>query len=73
MKKTCKLSDFMKSVDPWLSENYIRRAYINDQGHFVLMFKDNIQNTYEIDDCNESQIKKVLMDLKEKGVPIGVP
>ena len=66
--KTCVLSDFMKSLRPWLSSSYIRKAYLNENGHFVLIFTDGIRNVYRIDDCEEAQLKNILEDMKREGV-----
>ncbi len=66
--KTCSLNDFMKSVKPWLSENYIKKAHINADGDFVLTFTDGVSNVYRVDDCTRAQLENVLSDLREKGV-----
>jgi len=68
--KTCNLSDFMKALTPWLDDAYIRKAYLDDNGHFVLLFTDGVKNVYQIEDCEKSQLKAILEDLKNKGVPI---
>lgn len=66
--KTCNLSDFMSSLTPWLNDNYIRKAYLDDKGHFVLLFTDGIKNVYRIEDCSTSQLEAIIEDLKNKGV-----
>lgn len=66
--ETCSLHDFIRSIKPWLSENYIRKAHINPDGDFVLDFTDGVRNIYRIDDCSKDQLMAVLSDLKEKGV-----
>jgi hypothetical protein len=68
--KTCSLNDFMEEIKPWLDKDYIKEAHLDDKGHFVLNFRDGMKNVYYIDDCNEVQIKKVLIDLKGKGIPV---
>jgi hypothetical protein len=68
--KTCNLSDFMKSLTPWLDDEYIRKAYVDDNGNFVLLFMDGVKNVYHIEDCEKSQLEKILEDLKKKGVAI---
>ena len=68
--KTCNMSDFMKALDPWLDEDYIRNAYMDDNGHFILLFKDGVKNVYHIEDCSKSQLQEILEDLKKKGVPV---
>jgi hypothetical protein len=66
--KTCNLSDFMSSLTPWLNDDYIRKAYLDDKGHFVLVFTDGIKNVYRIEDCSKSQLEAIIEDLKNKGV-----
>jgi predicted glycosyltransferase len=68
--KTCNLSDFMKALTPWLDDDYIRKACLDDNGHFVLLFTDGVKNVYHIEDCEKSQLNKILEDLKEKGISV---
>jgi hypothetical protein len=68
--KTCSLNDFMTEIKPWLDQDHIREARVDDKGHFVLQFLDGTKNVYYIDDCNEEQIKGVLKELKSKGIPV---
>ena len=67
---TCKFVDFMKVLEPWLSDDYIRRAYFDAQGNFKLWFVDGGQNAYRIDDCSAEQIKKAVEVLKQHGVTV---
>jgi hypothetical protein len=68
--KTCSLNDFMAEINPWLDKDYIKEAHLDDKGHFILQFRDGMKNVYHIDDCNEAQIRKVLSDLKKKGIQV---
>lgn len=68
--KTCNLSDFMNALTPWLDDDYIRKAYLDDNGHFVLLFTDGVKNVYQITDCEKSQLNDILEDLNKKGVPV---
>ena len=68
--KTCSLNDFMQEIGPWLDKGHIKEAFIDNKGHFVLVFLDGMKNVYYIDDCNEAQIKGVLNDLKSKGIAV---
>jgi hypothetical protein len=68
--KTCKLSDFMNALTPWLDDDYIRKAYLDDNGYFVLLFTDGVKNVYHITDCEKFQLNDVLEDLKKKGIPV---
>jgi len=52
------LNEFLLAVKPWISEEYIRKAYLDDNGNLVLDFRDGVKNVYQIDDCNAGQIKK---------------
>jgi hypothetical protein len=64
------LTDFLESMKPWLSKEYIQMAYLNEKDHLVLLFKDNVQNVYNINDCSKKQLKNILADLKSKGIVV---
>jgi predicted glycosyltransferase len=68
--KTCNLSDFMNALTPWLDDDYIRKAYLDDNGYFVLLFTDGVKNVYHITDCEKSQLNDILENLKKKGIPV---
>lgn len=68
--KTCMLTDFLESLKPWLSKDYIQMAYLNENDHLVILFKDNVQNVYNINDCSKTQLKNILADLKSKGIVV---
>lgn len=68
--KTCSLNDFMQELKPWLDKNHIRKALLDENGHFVVHFVDGMKNVYHVDDCNETQIKGVLKNLKAKGIAV---
>ena len=68
--KTYNLSDFMKELTPWLDDDYIRKVYVDENEHFVLLFKDVVKNVYHIEDCEKFRIEAILEDLKKKGVPV---
>jgi hypothetical protein len=70
--ETCHLSDFMKAIKPWLDDDYIRKAYLDDNGRFVLLFTDNVKNVYHIEDCEKSQLNAILEDMRKKGVAVEV-
>ena len=48
--ETCNLSNFMKTLTPWLSTDYLRKVYLNDEGHVTVLFTDGVRNVYRIDD-----------------------
>lgn len=66
--KTCNLDDFMAELNPWLDNDHIRKAYLDDNGHFVLRFRDGMKNIYNIDDCSNGHIKEILKDLAKRGI-----
>lgn len=68
--KTCSLSNFMQALTPWLSDDYIRNVCLDENGNLVLTFTDGVKETYQIDDCDISQLKAILEDLKNKGIPV---
>lgn len=68
--KTCKLNDFLEAVKPWMDTAYIRNAYLNADGHFVLTFMDGVTNTYQIDDCNAGQLEGILQNFEKKGITV---
>lgn len=70
--KTCKLSDFVQAIKPWLNDDYIRKAYLDANGDFVLLFMDGVKDVYRIEDCEKSQIKAILEDMKKQGVSVKI-
>ena len=60
----------MTSLTPWLDDDYIRKVYLDENGHFVLLFMDGVKNVYNIEDCEKSQLKTILEDLQNKGVSV---
>lgn len=67
---TCSLNDFLEELTPWLDKDYIKEAHVDDKGHFTLYFRDGMKNVYSIDDCNKSQVTKIITTLKNKGIPV---
>ncbi len=68
--KTCTLQDFMEELKPWLDRDHIRRAELDNRGHFTLYFIDGMKNVYSIDDCKVSQLNEVLKTLREQGIEV---
>ena len=68
--KTCGLSDFMASLRPWLSSKYIQQASLDEKEHFVLIFSDGIREVYRIDDCEETQLKEIIEEMKSEGIQV---
>jgi hypothetical protein len=71
--KTCTLNEFMLAVKPWVTDEYIHKAYLDDAGNLVLYFRDGVKNVYHIDDCTAGQIKKILRDFKKAGIDVVNP
>jgi len=68
--KQCSLNNFIASLGPWLDNNYIRSVSIDHKGHVTLFFMDGIRDTYDITDCDRSQVLKVCKDLSRSGIPV---
>jgi hypothetical protein len=66
--KNCTLSELVQSLKPWLSNNYIRKAKIDANGHLVIDFTDGVTDIYRVDDCTAEQLSHVLKELKNKGI-----
>jgi len=68
--QTCSLANFMQVLDPWLNEDYIRKAYLDDKGNFTLLFVDGGGQTYKIDDCTKDRLKDIMESIKKRGIPV---
>jgi hypothetical protein len=68
--KSCSLNDFMEEIKPWLDRDHIRRAEIDAEGRVILYFLDGMKNVYLVDDCNQTQVGRVLDDLRRKGIEV---
>lgn len=68
--KQCSLNDFMEELKPWLDTNHIRSAELGGGDKFTLYFLDGMKNVYQIDGCNEKQIRAVVSDLKKQGIAV---
>jgi hypothetical protein len=66
----CSLTDFMQAMEPWLSGDYIRKVSVYENQVFKLFFTDGVIDTYNIDDCNDSQFKNNILKLKQKGIAV---
>lgn len=68
--KECSLNHYTQSLAPWLNKNYIRLIRLDDDGRVVFYFYDGVIDSYEITDCDRVQLKAVIKDLQEKGIPV---
>jgi len=70
MQKSCSLNDFMEELTPWLDREHVKNAHIDGEGRLVLFFLDGMRHVYDINDCNSSQVEKVLSNLRERGIGV---
>ena len=68
--KTCSISDFMRTIEPWLSEKYIRKVLISEKDRVELIFLDGVRQVYLIDDCSAGQMKKMVDLMKQERIPV---
>ena len=54
----------------WLNGDFLKKAYLEDQGRFRLLFLDGVEKVYHISDCQEAQIEDVIKQLKKNKVPV---
>ncbi|MFA6499471.1 MAG: hypothetical protein WC256_05955 [Desulfurivibrionaceae bacterium] len=70
MMKQCSLNDFMEELKPWLDTNHIRSVEWRGGARLTLYFLDGMKNVYQVDDCNEEQIRAVVNALKKQGIAV---
>jgi len=68
--QTCRLSDFIQTLTPWLDRDYIQKAVVDARGHFHLQFADGGEQIFAIDDCNAEQFEEIVALLKRNGIPV---
>jgi hypothetical protein len=54
--KQCSLDNFTESLQPWLDNDYIRSVSVDQKGYITFFFMDGVEDTYEITDCDMSQV-----------------
>lgn len=67
---TCKFTDFMQTLKPWLNDDYIHQVRLGAKGTFTLLFVDGGHQTYQIDDCTSGQLETTIEHMKKKGVQV---
>jgi hypothetical protein len=67
---TCTFVDFIQMLKPWLNDNYIKQARIDENGRFKIIFVDGGQQQYLISDCSASDLEKAIELLEANGVHI---
>lgn len=68
--KECSLNHFTESLAPWLNDKYIRNVILHDNGQITFSFKDGINDTYQVTDCDRDQLGKICHDLVRKGISV---
>lgn len=66
----CTMNDFMQSIKPWISEQYIRKAYLDGNGDVVVAFTDGVKNVYRVQDCSRDQLVDILKDMEKQGIDV---
>jgi beta-lactam-binding protein with PASTA domain len=60
----------MKALEPWLNDDYIQHARVDEKGNFSFTFVNGGQKSYQVDDCTAGQIKNAVELLKKNNVRI---
>jgi ADP-ribosylglycohydrolase len=60
----------MGTIEPWLSEKYIRKVLLSEKDRVELIFLDGVRQVYLIDDCSKGEKKKMVDVMKRKGIPV---
>ncbi len=68
--KECSLNHFTESLAPWLDRKYIRSLVLKNNGQVTFSFKDGINDTYQITDCDRDQLQKIGKELALKGISV---
>lgn len=68
--KACNFVDFIDVLKPWLNDDYIRKAGLDENGRFRLQLTDGGVKNYRVDGCTKDQIKDVMEMLAAKGIPV---
>ena len=66
--EACTFIDFINVLKPWLSDDYIRKAGLDENGNFRLQFTDGGVKNYRVDECTADQIKNVVAMLEKNGI-----
>jgi hypothetical protein len=60
----------MRTIEPWLSEKYIRKVLVTERDRVELIFLDGVRQVYLIDNCSTGQMKKMVDLMKHEGIPV---
>jgi len=48
--ETCRLSEFLTVLEPWMDTDYIRKVFLDSQGRLVIFFADGGEKVYKLED-----------------------
>ena len=68
--KECKFNDFMRMLQPWLNDDYIRQARLGADGTLTLRYVDGGYQTYQIDDCTSAQLEDAIELMRNHGIQV---
>jgi len=68
--ETCRLSEFLTVLEPWMDTDYIRKVFLDSQGRLVIFFADGGEKVYKLEDCAKAQLEDILKDIGNRGIPI---
>ena len=68
--EACTFIDFINVLKPWISDDYIRKAGMDEKGNFRLQFIDGGVKNYRVDECTADQIKDVIGMLEKSGIAV---
>lgn len=66
----CTFVNFMQVLKPWLNDDYIQHARVDERGSFTLTFVNGGQKVYQIDDCTSRQLTDAVALLKKNDVRV---
>jgi beta-lactam-binding protein with PASTA domain len=66
----CTFVDFMQALKPWLNDDYIQHARVDEKGNFTLTFVNGGQKSYQVEDCTTGQFKDAIELLKKNDVRV---
>ena len=68
--ESCTFTDFIDTLKPWLSTDYIHRARLSENGRFLLLFSDGGQREFEVEGCTRTQLADVMELLRQNGIRV---
>ena len=60
----------MQALKPWLNEDYVQHARLDENGGFTLTFVNGGQKAYRIDNCTVAQLGDALELLRKNDVRV---